>query len=187
MMLITGLGNAGDKYDNTRHNIGFELIDFLAFKYKCGSFTSFSKNSSLLKTQIHGKDCILLKPQTFMNLSGISVLEVMKFYKIEKQNIIVIHDDLDLATGKIKVKIGGGDGGHNGLKSITGLIGADYFRLRIGISKPVYKEQTADYVLGKIKNEAERTALDLAINKCSANIIHLLNLNLNDFMQSLNT
>jgi len=181
VILLVGLGNPGDKYTQTRHNIGFDILDFIAFRHRCGAFVSFGKNSQIIKTKLFNKDVILLKPQTFMNLSGASVLEVAKFYKIEASKTIVIHDDLDLETGRIKAKIGGGDGGHNGLKSISGCIGSGYYRLRIGISKPLYKEQVSDYVLAKIKDEAELQKLDNAMLKCFGGMEALLDFNLQKF------
>ncbi len=181
MILLVGLGNPGDKYNQTRHNIGFDLLDFIVFKHKCGAFANFGKNSQVIKTNLFNKDVIMLKPQTFMNLSGAAVLEVAKFYKIETSKIIVVHDDLDLETGRIKVKLGGGDGGHNGLKSISSCLGGGYCRLRIGISKPLYKEQVSDYVLAKIKDEAELQKLDNAMLRCLKYMELLLSFDLQRF------
>lgn len=150
MILIVGLGNPGDKYENTRHNAGFMVIDRLlspqAIKISNEKFQGeLYKMGSLL----------LLKPQTFMNLSGKSVQAVANFYKPER--IIVIHDDLDLAFGAMKFKIGGSSGGHNGIKSIDSLIGNEYERVRIGIGRG--KFDTINFVLGKF-SEDEREILD---------------------------
>ena len=130
MYLIVGLGNPGEKYKNTRHNIGFMVVNSII-----NSINPTPINKPQFRGELYKKNNLfLLKPQTFMNLSGESLLIVKNYFKIE--NIIVIHDDLDLAYGVIKIKKGGGNGGHNGLKSIDKLIGNDYIRVRIGISKP---------------------------------------------------
>ena len=154
MILIVGLGNPGGKYENTRHNAGFMVIDRLlspqAIKISNEKFQGeLYKMGSLL----------LLKPKTFMNLSGKSVQAVANFYKPER--IIVIHDDLDLAFGAMKFKIGGSSGGHNGIKSIDSLIGNEYERVRIGIGRG--KFDTINFVLGKF-SEDEREILDETLN-----------------------
>lgn len=153
-LLIAGLGNPGPAYDNTRHNIGFTIIDAIAEHF---SFLSFSaKFSSLVSSKILGSHKItLIKPQTFMNLSGNALSKAINFYKIDLENLIVIHDDLDLALARIKMKIGGGSGGHNGIKSIDQHLGPDYYRLRIGIGKPLYQKDTSDFVLDKFSKEEE--------------------------------
>lgn len=156
MHLLVGLGNIGREYDSTRHNFGFLLLDQIVADY---GFKAQSKKfkSEVFSGEIDGKKIVALKPQTFMNRSGVSVLEAMSFFKIAPKNILVLHDDLDLALGKIKVKTGGGHAGHNGLRSIDEMIGKDYMRLRLGIGRPENKEfETADYVLGKFgKDEME--------------------------------
>jgi PTH1 family peptidyl-tRNA hydrolase len=149
MYLLVGLGNIGPEYELTRHNFGFLLLDQIIDDY---GLTSQSKKfkSEVFSGVIADQKIIALKPQTFMNRSGIAVLEAANFYKINPKNILVFHDDLDLALGKIRVKIGGGNAGHNGLKSLDDMIGKHYVRLRLGIGRPENKEyQTADYVLGK--------------------------------------
>ena len=136
MFLIVGLGNPGAEYHNTRHNVGFMAVDALASKF---SFSSFrSKFEGLIaEGKISGEKCLILKPQTYMNLSGNSVIKMASFYKILPENIIVLHDDMDLDVGRLKAKIGGGAGGHNGLKSIDSHIGQKYNRIRIGVGHPV--------------------------------------------------
>jgi len=130
MTLIVGLGNPTDKYKNNRHNIGFMAVDRLL---KSNSFTDISK--SRFKGELYKKNSLLLlKPHTYMNLSGESVVSVVNYYEIDK--IIVIHDELDINFGEVKYKKGGGNGGHNGLKSIDKHIGKDYIRVRVGIGKP---------------------------------------------------
>ena len=140
MKLIVGLGNPGKEYENTRHNCGFMAIDYLA--QDLGVTINQAKFKGLYaKIKVEGEDVILLKPQTYMNLSGESVSEVMKFFKIDKEDVLVIYDDLDLPVGKIRIRANGSAGGHNGIKSlIAHLNGQDFKRIRIGIdqSLPLY-------------------------------------------------
>ncbi len=140
-MLIVGLGNPGPAYASTRHNIGFMVIDELCRRHPVQSVSKSSFEGELFKMGEH----FLLKPTTYMNLSGKSVLAVKNFYKID--DVIVIHDDLDLPFGALRFKVGGGHGGHNGLKSADAAIGQNYTRVRMGIGKPEHKSQVADYVL----------------------------------------
>ncbi len=153
MHLLIGLGNIGREYELTRHNFGFLLLDQIVEDYGLVAQSKKFKSEVFLGT-IDDKKVIALKPQTFMNLSGAAVLAAASFYKIAPKNIVVFHDDLDLAPAKIKVKIGGGNAGHNGLKSIDEAIGKDYMRLRLGIGRPQNAEfETADYVLGKFNRD----------------------------------
>lgn len=146
MKLIIGLGNPGIKYANTRHNIGFMAIDAIAAHHQASPFRA--KFQSLLSEAIiNGSKCQLLKPQTFMNLSGEAVIKAAQFYKLSPQDVIVLHDELDLAPGKIRLKNGGGHAGHNGLRSITAHIGSDFWRIRLGIGHPGRKEEVSHYVL----------------------------------------
>jgi PTH1 family peptidyl-tRNA hydrolase len=151
MYLLVGLGNRGIEYENTRHNFGFLLIDKIIARHKLISQGKKFK-SDFFVGEIFGKKVLALKPQTFMNLSGLAVLEAIKFYKIPLQNVIIFHDDLDLAFAKIKYKIGGGNGGHNGLKSIQQNFSSnDFEKIKIGIGRPNSKDpnEVADYVLEK--------------------------------------
>ena len=140
-MLIVGLGNPGSAYARTRHNIGFMVIDELCRRHSVQNISKSSFEGELFKMGEH----FLLKPTTFMNLSGRSILAVKNFYKIDE--VIVIHDDLDLPFGALRFKSGGGHGGHNGLKSTDAAISPEYIRIRMGIGKPEHKSQVADYVL----------------------------------------
>ena len=135
MFLIVGLGNPGKEYDRTRHNAGFMAVDALAEAY---SFAPFKEkfDGLIAEGKIDNEKCYILKPQTYMNLSGNAVVKAANFYKILPQNVIVIHDDMDLPLGKMKAKLGGGAGGHNGLKSIDAAITPDYNRIRIGVGHP---------------------------------------------------
>jgi peptidyl-tRNA hydrolase, PTH1 family len=146
MRLIVGLGNPGARYARNRHNIGFMALDAIARRYRAPAFRSRFKGE-LSEGTVAGERRLLLMPQTFMNLSGESVLAAMSFYKIVPGDIVVIHDELDLRPGKVRVKRGGGAAGHNGLRSIDALIGADYWRVRIGIGHPGVKELVHPYVL----------------------------------------
>lgn len=135
MYLIVGLGNPGAEYANTRHNVGFMAADALHHEYGFGAYRE-KFNGLIAEGKIDGEKIYLLKPQTYMNLSGNSVVKAANFYKILPENIIVIHDDMDLPVGKMKAKCGGGAGGHNGLKSIDAAITPNYNRIRIGVGHP---------------------------------------------------
>lgn len=148
-MLIVGLGNPGTAYAQTRHNIGFMVIDELCRRHHVSNISKSSFDGELFKMSEH----FLLKPLTYMNLSGKSILAVKNFYKID--GVIVIHDDLDLPFGALRFKKGGGHGGHNGLKSTDAAISAEYIRVRMGIGKPEHKSQVADYVLHPFSSEEQ--------------------------------
>jgi PTH1 family peptidyl-tRNA hydrolase len=146
MRLIVGLGNPGSRYARNRHNVGFMAVDAIARRYGFGAFRDRFKGE-IAEGTIAGERRLLLKPQTFMNASGESVLAAMSFYKIRPEDIVVAHDELDLRPGKMRVKRGGGNAGHNGLRSIDALVGNDFWRLRIGIGHPGVKELVQPYVL----------------------------------------
>src|SRR5271169_1196894 len=146
MRLVVGLGNPGARYARNRHNIGFVAVDAIARRHGIATFRSRFKGE-LAEGSISGERRLLLKPQTFMNASGETVLAVMSFYKILPEDIVVIHDEIDLRSGKLRVKRGGGNAGHNGLRSIDALIGPDYWRVRIGVGHPGIKELVQPYVL----------------------------------------
>lgn len=154
-MLVVGLGNPGKKYESTRHNIGFDVVDALAEKYEFPNFQN-KFQSEYAEGEIAGEKVKLLKPQTYMNESGIAVGEAAKFYKIDPINILVIHDELDLEVTKMKIKAGGGNGGHNGLKSIDAHIGENYKRMRFGIGHPGIKEMVTSYVLSKFNADEQK-------------------------------
>ncbi len=164
MKLIVGLGNPGGKYAFTRHNIGFIALDFLAERW--GISISQQKFKGLIaKTSFKDEEIILLKPQTFMNLSGESVIPAMQFFKLTHQDILVIHDELDIPFGKIKYKEGGGYAGHNGLKSIGSLGGSPLFnRVRFGIGRPSVSMDVSDYVLSNFL-EIEKAELTEIVSK----------------------
>ena len=152
-VLIVGLGNPGSEYELTRHNVGFMAIDMLA---PTDSNWKKEKNALTTHAEINGRRVIFAKPQTFMNNSGESVLPLMTFYKIPLENLIVIHDDMDLKVGTKREKTGGSSAGHNGIKSIDAHVGNEYKRIRIGIGHPRDFElmiNPSDWVLGKFTNE----------------------------------
>ncbi len=146
MKLFVGLGNPGGKYARNRHNIGFMALDQIAGDHGFSPWKS-KFQAQICEGNLGGVKTLLLKPQTFMNLSGQSVGEAMRFYKLTPDDVTVLHDELDLAPGKCRVKQGGGHAGHNGLRSIHQHIGADYGRVRLGIGHPGRKELVAGYVL----------------------------------------
>ena len=147
MRLLVGLGNPGPQYSHTRHNIGFMAVDRIAEDHGFPPFRS-KFNGLLSEGALRGTKTLLLKPQTFMNLSGQSVAEAARFFKISVNHIIVFHDELDLAPGKLKIKKGGGHAGHNGLRSIQSHLGPDFTRVRLGIGHPGHKDAVSPYVLG---------------------------------------
>ena len=149
MTLFVGLGNPGPQYEKTRHNIGFRVIDKLVDDASARDISKTSFQGKLYRSA----NTFFLKPTTFMNLSGKSLLTVKQFFKIELEDIIVIHDDIDLPFGALRFKKGGGHGGHNGLRSIDALLGKEYLRVRIGVGKPEHKSQVADYVLHDFSEE----------------------------------
>ncbi len=163
--LLVGLGNPGSQYLDTRHNVGFQVIDAF-FKSEAPSyhFGDFRKkfNGLIAEGHVNTHKIFLLKPLTFMNLSGESVQHVVHFYKIPLENILVVHDDIDLPLGMIQLKKGGGNAGHNGLKSLTQHIGNDYWRLRVGIGHPGDREQVTPYVLGHFTPLEKRQISDIS-------------------------
>jgi len=157
MILYVGLGNPGPTYEKNRHNIGFRIIDALMHRTGASAQTLKTFNCNLYKN----KKRLFLKPLTYMNNSGKSVMEIASFYKIPIQNIIVIHDDIDLPFGSIRFKIGGGSGGHNGLKSIDSILGNGYIRIRVGVGRPECKDEVVRYVLSNFTKEEESFLSDI--------------------------
>ena len=169
MHLLIGLGNIGKEYEKTRHNFGFLALDKIIAEH---NFQALGKkfSSEVFAGEIAGEKIIALKPQTYMNNSGVAARGAATFYKIPPQNIIVLHDEIDIPLGKIKVKIGGGSAGHNGLKSLDSVIGKEYWRVRLGVGRPENSGfEVADYVLSKFSKE-EMVAADKVNHKISAAI-----------------
>jgi peptidyl-tRNA hydrolase, PTH1 family len=159
MHLIVGLGNIGEKYQCTRHNVGFMVIDKMTKNLTTSNINNSNFQSTLLKSTYN----LFSKPTTFMNNSGVAIHAIKEYYKIDLENIIVIHDDIDLPFGTVKFKIGGGHGGHNGLRSLDAHISKEYIRVRIGIGKPSDKSDVANYVLNNFSKE-ELNKLEDIIN-----------------------
>ena len=163
MHLIVGLGNIGEKYQLTRHNVGFMVIDEITKSLATSNIQKSNFHSTLEKSSYD----LFSKPTTYMNNSGMAVQAIKEYYKLEMEDIIVIHDDIDLPFGTVKFKIGGGHGGHNGLRSIDAHIGKEYTRVRIGVGKPQDKADVANYVLNNFSKEE--------LNKLPDIIAHTMN------------
>lgn len=163
MKIIVGLGNPGRKYERTRHNVGFMAIDELA---AATSITQEKHHALIGRSRFDGENAVLVKPQTFMNGSGRAVAAVLQDQYAALSDVIVVHDELDLPLGVVRVKVGGGHGGHNGLRSIIELLGPDFIRVRIGIGRPVTELDAADYVLSPFRAD-EREAAAQAVTKAA--------------------
>ncbi|NLM76350.1 MAG: aminoacyl-tRNA hydrolase [Clostridiaceae bacterium] len=173
MFVLAGLGNMGSKYEMTRHNIGFDTIDFLAAKYRLTSF-KHKHNSLIAEGIIQGKKAMLVKPQTYMNNSGQALKEIVDYYKIPSQNLIVIYDDIDLDVGRLRIRSKGSAGTHNGMKSIISHLGTEDFpRIRVGIGKPPEGMDLADYVLGRFSQE-ERKVINKVIENAALAAVTIL-------------
>jgi peptidyl-tRNA hydrolase, PTH1 family len=169
MWLIVGLGNPGSEYDGTRHNVGFEVADMLAERASV-SFSEKKFKARLGRGRLEGADCLFMKPQAYMNLSGESVGPAVGFYKLETKDVIVLHDDLDLEVGRLKLKQGGGHGGHNGLRSlIEHLPDANFIRVRIGIGRPPPRWDSADYVLSRFA-KTDQGAVERALKEATESV-----------------
>ena len=164
LKVIVGLGNPGSKYTETRHNAGFWFIEEVARKYSVIFRSEKKFHGEVAKVSIEGKDIWLLKPDTFMNLSGRAVQSLLSFYQITAEQLLVAHDEIDLDPGTAKLKTGGGHGGHNGLRDIISQLGTkDFHRLRIGVGHPGNKDQVVDYVLHNASRE-DRALIDSDID-----------------------
>ena len=172
--LIVGLGNPGDKYADTRHNAGEWLIARLTRRFNVTLNAENKFFGNVGKTLMNGKEIRFLVPTTFMNLSGKAVGALANFYRIKPEEILVLHDELDLPPGSVKLKLGGGHGGHNGLKDIVAALGNNnnFYRLRIGIGHPGHRDLVAGYVLNK-PSPSEREVLENALDE-AANCVELL-------------
>lgn len=173
MYLIVGLGNPEEEYSKTRHNMGFDTINKIAREYVIE--VNKKKFDSLYgEGRIEKEKVILLKPQTYMNLSGKAIWQVVQFYKIPKENILIIYDDMDIEPGEIKIRKKGGAGSHNGMKSVVQeLQTEDFARIRVGIGKPQFKDDKINYVIGAIP-EQEKEKLEEGTTKAKESIIEIL-------------
>lgn len=166
-MLIIGLGNPGKEYIHTRHNAGFMALDSIASALGLSWQNKF--DGEFVSSNYQGNKIYLLKPQTFMNLSGKSVIAAKNYYKIDLSDIVVIHDELDIDLGTLRHKVGGGSAGHNGIKSVDSCISKDYHRIRVGIGRPEGAIDPSDYVLGKFSKD-EKVSMDEIIADITRNI-----------------
>ena len=185
MYLIIGLGNPEEEYSKTRHNMGFNAINKIAEQY--GLKVNKNKFQGLYESAIiEGQKVILIKPQTYMNLSGECVKQFVDFYKIQKEEILVIYDDMDIGTGKIKIRKKGSAGGHNGMKSIISMLGTEEFtRIRIGIGRPEHNGDDINYVIGSIPEE-EIPKLEEGVEKAKEAVIEILKNGVDSAMNKLN-
>lgn len=165
MRLIVGLGNPGAKYARNRHNIGFMALDMIAADHGFAPWKG-KHNGSVSEGRFGSARAVLLKPETFMNNSGQSVQAAMRFYKVDPEDVVVLHDEIDLAPGKVKYKMGGGHAGHNGLRSIHQHIGPEYGRVRLGVGHPGHKDRVPGYVLHDF-GRADQDWLDDVLRGCS--------------------
>lgn len=185
LSLIVGLGNPGAEYAQTRHNAGFWYVEQLADQYRITLKHEPKFHAYTGRGTIEGQDVRLLLPMTFMNRSGQAVAPYTKFYQIPTAEILIAHDELDMPAGLIKLKTGGGHGGHNGLRDIVPHIGADFHRLRIGIGHPGHKDKVSGHVLGKAP-AAEQALLDQAIHEALKQTSLLVNGQISKAMNQLN-
>lgn len=203
MKIIVGLGNPGEKYANTRHNLGFRVADALLQKFEPvkKTFWDTDKKGKYLykKVAFHGQDVMLVKPQTFMNLSGLAVSSIIEYYKYPVEDVIVVYDDLDLPLGKIRVRFGGAAGGHKGVESLIEKLGSDKFlRVRLGIGSPRHpqfdeearkqlksKQKIEDYVVAPFGRAEEGHAREM-IRKAERNVLEILEHGIETYMSKYN-
>lgn len=188
MFILTGLGNPGAKYAGNRHNIGFMLLDELHQRYEFASWKS-KYNAAISEGRIGTEKLILVKPMAYMNKSGLPVKDVMGFYKASTDALIVAHDDIDLAPGKLRVKLGGGHGGHNGLRDIDRHLGSEYRRLRIGVGRSLFAtptdKQVDTHVLSDFGKDEWQTWVNPLIECMAGEIDRLFGDDDNDFMTTV--
>lgn len=183
MLVFAGLGNPGARYAGNRHNVGFMAADAIARRH---SFSPWSKKfqAEVAEGRIGDERVLLIKPQTYMNESGRSVGEALRFYKLSPADLTVFYDEIDLAAGKVRIKTGGGAGGHNGIRSIDGHVGQDYRRVRIGVGHPGIREMVMPHVLGDF-SKADREWLDPLLAAIADNAAMLIAGDDNGFMNKL--
>jgi PTH1 family peptidyl-tRNA hydrolase len=162
--LVVGLGNPGPEYAETRHNVGFRVVELLAARAGGGRFSRHKSTADVLEGRLAGRRVVLAKPRTYMNVSGGPVAGLAKYFSVPAEDLVVVHDDLDLGFGVVRLKRGGGEGGHNGLRSISSSLGTkDYLRVRFGIGRPPGRQDPADFVLKRF-SAVEKKELDLAVD-----------------------
>ena len=185
MYVVVGLGNPGKQYDKTRHNVGFDVIDILAEEY--GISVSKIKHKALIgEGRVGSEKVLLVKPQTYMNLSGETLIDIYNYYKVDMENIIVIYDDIDLDVGKIRIRKKGSGGTHNGMRSITKCLGStDFPRVRVGVSKPRPGQDLADFVLSRFRKE-EADDVELGLEKAAKSVDVMIRDNIDLAMNKYN-
>ena len=186
--IIAGLGNPGKNYQHNRHNIGFQIVDRLCETYASEAFKDSKFNTLLAQAHIGGKNWLLAKPQSYMNLCGAPMAKISEFYKMASADLWVIHDEIDLPFAKIRTKFGGGSAGHNGLKNITQHVGADYHRLRIGVGRPTHashEDNVSNHVLGDF-SASESADMRILIASISEHIGDWLNGDEKTFISKIN-
>ncbi|MFL1780396.1 Aminoacyl-tRNA hydrolase [Candidatus Hepatincolaceae symbiont of Richtersius coronifer] len=183
MIIIVGLGNIGEQYEKTRHNLGFIIVDHIAKYYKFNDF-KFNFKSLISTNKINTIALTLVKPQTFMNLSGDAVLTLANFYKIDPQNIILVHDDVDLQFLQVKYKTSSGDGGQKGVRDIQLKVGTNLHKIKVGIGRPNQSKDIAQYVLGAF-NQHERQEIEIFCDIFAQNLELLLNKQFPSFIKAL--
>lgn len=186
LKLIVGLGNPGDRYARTRHNAGAWFVDELARRAGAVFRVERAQQAELARIRVGGEELWLMKPTTFMNASGAPIAAVSHFYKVEPAQILVAHDELDLPVGSVRLKQGGGHGGHNGLRDAIAAMGADFWRLRLGIGHPGHKDLVHDYVLQRASAEDEQ-AIRAAVLAAADEIPGLLEQGAEKTMNRLHT
>lgn len=162
--LVVGLGNPGPDYAETRHNIGFAVVELLAARAGGGRFSKHKTNADVLEGRLAGRRVVFAKPRTYMNVSGGPVAGLVKYFSVPPADLVIVYDELDLDFGVIRLKFGGGEGGHNGARSVSSAVGTrDYSRVRFGIGRPPGRQDPADFVLKRFSG-AERKELDFAVD-----------------------
>lgn len=185
--LIVGLGNPGAQYEATRHNVGFWFVEQLARSNGAGFRHEAKFHGEICRVSLHGSERWLLKPGTFMNRSGQAVAALAQFYKIDPEQILVVHDELDISPGELRLKQGGGHGGHNGLRDIVACLNSrDFCRLRIGIGHPGQAQQVSDYVLSKPSAE-DKGLIERALDECQHQLPLILQGELDKAMNHLHS
>lgn len=185
MYIIVGLGNPGKQYDKTRHNVGFDVIDMLSGEY--GISVTKAKHKALIgEGRVGNEKVILVKPQTYMNLSGETLIDIYNYYKVDLENIVVIYDDIDLDVGKLRIRKKGSGGTHNGMRSIVKCLGSTEFpRVRVGVSKPMPGQNLADFVLSRFRKE-ELDDLQIGLEKAFNAVDCMIRQNLDLAMNKYN-
>ncbi len=183
--IVVGLGNPGPEYEHTRHNAGFMVVDFLGENLRA-TYWKDQAGAKVAVVRVAEEEVVLAKPQTFMNVSGSSVAKLAEYYDAKLDDLIVVHDDIDLAPGRVAAKRGGGHGGHNGLRSLHEKLGSDaYLRVRVGVGRPPGRQDAADYVLEPIRGEAAEE-LEGAVTTAAQVVMHVLEHGVESAMREYN-